>query len=70
MKISAVTYDIGIYEMTSEMFISLSSSALANCKTFFPMQCDQKKNRQMSIKVTQKWFHQKMIDFANFTKIP
>ena len=27
------------------------------------------KNRQMSIKVAQKWFHWKMIDFDTFTKI-
>ena len=27
------------------------------------------KNRQMSEKVAQKWFHSKMIDFDTFTKI-
>ena len=27
------------------------------------------KNRQMSIKVAQKWFHQKKDNFHNFTKI-
>ena len=28
-----------------------------------------RKNHQMSIKVAQKWFHKKMIDFDTFTKI-
>ena len=27
------------------------------------------KNRQISLKVAQKWFHHKIIDFDNFTKI-
>ena len=27
------------------------------------------KNRQMHVKVAQKWFHKKMIDFDTFTKI-
>ena len=28
------------------------------------------KNRQMSIKIAQKWFHSKMIDFDTFKKLP
>ena len=31
-------------------------------------QCDQKKNRQMSIKVAQKWFHQKNKLFWHLNK--
>ena len=35
----------------------------------YPNQCDQKKNRQMSIKFAQNDFTRIMIDFDTFTKI-
>ena len=38
-------------------------------KTIFVTTCVKGKNRQMSIKVAQKWFLKKMIDFDTFTKI-